>query len=1447
MRAELTGAGTPAGVAGRSRRDARWLTLLTSAWCLIPIAAVALALRFIGIGWGGNHYTHPDELFMTMVAVEIDGPGSLGGYLDTATSPLNPYNGRFDSYVYGTFPLFAAKLLGAITGNDVFGNGHLPGRWLSAIADTGSVLLVYGIGRRLFGRIAGTLGAVLLAFTMLHIQAAHFFTTDAMSAFLATATFALILRAGDRRGFLWYALAGLAAGLAAASKPNLLIAFGLLALPLLEAIRTGGWRSVMPVPSSLFSRDERPRSSPVLPATALAGFVAIWTFRFAQPYAFAGPTPFSFRLNPQWTTDLAFWQRAQAGTVDLPPSIQWAERTPVLFILDNLVRWGMGPGMGIAALTGLALVLVRIVTGRSWPSWWLVGMAGWVLFHILFFGTGLGKAQRYLLPAYPLLAVLAGLALDRLIAWARRSAPLPRQGALRFPRWLHPGYLLPALVVVSTVLYGVAFTTIFTREHTRVVASEWIFSNVPAGSTIATEYWDFGLPLALPDEDVRQYQTFPLDLYKTDSTEKLSKLIGQLNRTDYIVISSNRLFDSIPRMPWRYPMTTAYYEALFAGELGFERVAHFTSFPELFGVALDDRGAEESLTVYDHPEVLIFRKSAAWSDDAAWYRLNDALGRGGIPLLPAQTQPNRMMLDEAEQATLARTVTPFGIFGLDALSNRAPALFWYLALQLMTLPAILIFWRVLPRMPDRGYALAKTLGIAGVGWLAWFLTTTTPIQFGTDTIFVSWLAMLGLGVLAVRSRMPEFRADLRPRRAWIVVTELLFGGVFAVAAGLRALGSDRLSLDSGRSSLLDLGVLTATIRTREFPPYDPWLAGGTVHDTYLGYVPWAAVARLTGIAPGTAYSLTIATLFALLCLNAWIAGAFLIARIRPRWEGDDADASVRGPGGYALIAPLLLAGLGSLGFAWRFGNIALDVLAARGPSAFFGNDTVGSTALSLLPSLPWDSVASFLDNETLEFPLASFLSGDLGPTQLAMPLVVAAIAIGSGFVLATPGGPDRTGAATGGPPMGIFGGVGGALQFAIPAGMLLGFVLTTNWLAAIPLLLLVAGLTLLAAGVAAEWRESWAIVRDTALLTLIVMATAGLAYGPFFDGYGRFPRGVETLPLARDLDQYLLHFGIPLSIVACYLVVLIWNATATATGSIGGWAAMGSGVAAAIVLGLAIVAGNVTLFLLLAMACVAVLLWLHQYEIGQLVLLGMVTLALGLGVVADRVQLIAPVGDATVQRQFWSVSWILLTIAAAPALTLLIADDPARRSVSLPPLVRNAGLTAIAVLIGIGAIYPALALPTRIASTQVDQSPWLEGDRAAIAWLRESQAGTPTIVEAPGESESAPPGGRISALTGFPTVIGQTSAQLPRRPGMEPVIERRANDVREIYSRPGSLALVDPLLREYGVDLIYVGPLERMTYDPAGLARFDTAVADGMLEVVYRADGVTIYSVPRRS
>ena len=112
-------------------------------------------------------------------------------------------------------------------------------------------------------------------------------------------------------------------------------------------------------------------------------------------------------------------------------------------------------------------------------------------------------------------------------------------------------------------------------------------------------------------------------------------LVDMLQSADYVVLASNRLYDTIPRLPDRYPLTSRYYRALMAEKLGFALVHYDTAYPGLLGVELVDDTfahvslpmpslmaereasraaislgpADESFTVYDHPKPLVFRRT----------------------------------------------------------------------------------------------------------------------------------------------------------------------------------------------------------------------------------------------------------------------------------------------------------------------------------------------------------------------------------------------------------------------------------------------------------------------------------------------------------------------------------------------------------------------------------------------------------------------------------------------------------------------------------------------------------------------------------------------------------------------------------------------------------------------------------------------------------------------
>ena len=127
---------------------------------------------------------------------------------------------------------------------------------------------------------------------------------------------------------------------------------------------------------------------------------------------------------------------------------------------------------------------------RPWRP--LAPLLVFAVFICAYHGFTLAKSIRYFYPAYPVFAVLAGIWLARIAEGTRRSAP-----------WL--ARALPAVVVVATILSGVAFSAIYRRPVTRDTASVWIYEHVAPGSRFAGESWDDGLPFPTPGYDAGAY------------------------------------------------------------------------------------------------------------------------------------------------------------------------------------------------------------------------------------------------------------------------------------------------------------------------------------------------------------------------------------------------------------------------------------------------------------------------------------------------------------------------------------------------------------------------------------------------------------------------------------------------------------------------------------------------------------------------------------------------------------------------------------------------------------------------------------------------------------------------------------------------------------------------------------------------------------------------------
>jgi YYY domain-containing protein len=439
----------------------RWRRLSSDTWVVIAlflILALGAYLRFTGLNWDEGTHLHPDERFLTLVESAIGLPNSIGEYFDTDASPLNPYNSDYTFFVYGTFPIFLVRYAAEWVGQTGYDQVQLVGRALSASFDLLSLLLLYLIGKRLFSRKVGLLAALLGSLSVLMIQHAHFFVVDPIANTFVLAGILFAVQVMQRGLAKDYLLFGLALGLSVASKISTAPLAGVIALAALVRVLRA---------DPEFRQEALARALTYLIGAALVSLVV---FRIFQPYAFSGPGFFNIRPNPNWLANMAEIRGQQAGNTDAPYALQWADRTPVWFTFKNMVLWGLGLPLGIAAWIGWTWAAYELVRKRDErhliPVIWTGAFFVWQ-------SIGFTKAMRYQIPIYPLLALLAAWALVEAWKRARTIKAAWRRAA--------QGTALAAAVIVvaGTAFWAFAFTSIYREPFTRAAASRWIYRNIP--------------------------------------------------------------------------------------------------------------------------------------------------------------------------------------------------------------------------------------------------------------------------------------------------------------------------------------------------------------------------------------------------------------------------------------------------------------------------------------------------------------------------------------------------------------------------------------------------------------------------------------------------------------------------------------------------------------------------------------------------------------------------------------------------------------------------------------------------------------------------------------------------------------------------------------------------------------------------------------------------------
>ena len=581
---------------------------------LLLILALALFLRLYGLEWDRGFLFHPDERQLLVVTDSLSFPWPPDWPL--LLSPQSPWNPKF--FAYGSLPIYLLRVCASLAGlyhPDLASiqSIHLVGRALSAFFDVGTVLLIYHLGRKLHNRLTGLLAAALVALTVLHIQLAHFFTVDSLLAFFVVLTVLLAVDLARKPSFGRGLRVGIAWGMALATKVS--------AAPLL-AVVTLAWLF-----GTLAHGPGRPRLlawGKALIGGMLTGLVALATFLFYEPYALIDVAAFLL--------DVVHEGYMARGAADIPYTRQFIGTLPYIYPVRQAIIWSMGIPLGLAGFSAAVGALIQglITLGRG--RWQRAGELwmplGWVLPYFGLVGSFHAKFLRYMLPIIPFLCLWAAWALVALIS---------AQGVLRRV-WRALGAVGLVVVLLGTGAYALAYLNVYRQTHPWIQATAWLCKHLPAHSRLLIEHWDDPLPLLQATGELHCHENYEVTVfpaYDPDDTAKLERLLEALEGSDYIILSSNRLYNTIPRLPSRYPLTSRYYHLLMGEKLGFELVYYAAVYPEILGISLVDDTfsdpklpqprllaekealrpsinlgrADESFTVYDHPKPLVFQKT----------------------------------------------------------------------------------------------------------------------------------------------------------------------------------------------------------------------------------------------------------------------------------------------------------------------------------------------------------------------------------------------------------------------------------------------------------------------------------------------------------------------------------------------------------------------------------------------------------------------------------------------------------------------------------------------------------------------------------------------------------------------------------------------------------------------------------------------------------------------
>lgn len=307
-------------------------------------------------------------------------------------------------------------------------------RGVAAVVGITAVLVTFALGRRLYGSSAGFIAGLFLAVMPYHVVVSRQVLLDGLMTLFATVALYCIVSYAESARVTWIFAAGSAMGLAFLSKETAVVLLG-----------------------GLFA------------FFALTPWV---TLRLR--HVVAGFVPFA-ALVAIYPLSQALAGKATAGSNYLVYQLFRPENHPMTFYA-TVVPWAVG-------ILVLAVAVVGLVWLRREATWRERLLLCWAVFPIVFFTVWPVRGYQYLLPIAPVVAVLAGRTVSRLVTLhALRGHRRTAQAAV-----ITVTAILVGSLAVPTALQITPSTTGSFLAGTGGVpggreAGQWVAEQVPANA-----------------------------------------------------------------------------------------------------------------------------------------------------------------------------------------------------------------------------------------------------------------------------------------------------------------------------------------------------------------------------------------------------------------------------------------------------------------------------------------------------------------------------------------------------------------------------------------------------------------------------------------------------------------------------------------------------------------------------------------------------------------------------------------------------------------------------------------------------------------------------------------------------------------------------------------------------------------------------------------------------